>query len=166
MISAVGTFIVSGFAGVWAWYGASALDGPPWLAPIAVLPSILIALLAVVRPRIAPQAASSTQRPFLIVVALEGIAIFVLVNLATNLGRPDLVMPAIGLVVGLHFLPLAKIFRFPAYRLTGLALSALAIGSALIAGAERAVLLGLGAAAILWLTLLFGALAKPSAATA
>jgi len=111
-------------------------------------------------------ATPSARRSFFVVVALEGLGVFVAVNLAANLHHPALTMPAIGLVVGLHFLPLAKIFRAPSYRLTGLALCGLAIGSAFIDGDARAVTLGLGAAAILWATMLVRTLGKPTLAAA
>jgi hypothetical protein len=162
----IAQFIVCGFAALWAWYGVSSLHGPAWLAPLALAPSVLIPALALSRPRADGEDWKQAQRPFYIVVALEGIAIFALVNLAANLHRPDLIMPAIALVVGLHFLPLARIFRFPAYALTGLALCALAIGSAFIVGAERAIVLGLGAAVTLWLTTAFATLGKPAPAHA
>ncbi len=37
----------------------------------------------------------------------EGIALFLVNQLAVGLGRPDLVLPAMALVVGLHFVPIA-----------------------------------------------------------
>jgi hypothetical protein len=48
---------------------------------------------------------------FGIIFGAEGLFIFLAVNLVINLGHPELVIPAIALVVGLHFYPMAKIFR-------------------------------------------------------
>jgi hypothetical protein len=48
---------------------------------------------------------------FGIILAGEGIGIFVAVNVVTNLHHRELIVPAIALVVGLHFLPLAKLFK-------------------------------------------------------
>ena len=48
---------------------------------------------------------------FGIIFGAEGLAIFVGINIVTNLGYPDLVIPTLALVVGLHFFPLAKIFK-------------------------------------------------------
>ena len=48
---------------------------------------------------------------FGIIFGAEGLLIFIAVNIVTNLGYPELVIPAIALVVGLHFYPLAKVFK-------------------------------------------------------
>ena len=48
---------------------------------------------------------------FGIIFGAEGLGIFVGVNIVINLGYPDLVIPTIALVVGLHFFPLAKVFK-------------------------------------------------------
>ncbi len=37
----------------------------------------------------------------------EGVALFLVNQLAMGLGRPDLILPAMALVVGLHFVPIA-----------------------------------------------------------
>jgi hypothetical protein len=48
---------------------------------------------------------------FGIILGAEGLGIFVGINIVINLGYPDLVIPTIALVVGLHFFPLAKVFK-------------------------------------------------------
>lgn len=48
---------------------------------------------------------------FGIILAAEGIGIFVAVNVVINLHHRELIVPAIALVVGLHFIPLAKVFK-------------------------------------------------------
>ncbi|RZM28052.1 MAG: hypothetical protein EOO88_10495 [Pedobacter sp.] len=48
---------------------------------------------------------------FAIILAGEGIGIFLAVNIVTMINRPELKIPAMALVVGLHFIPLAKVFR-------------------------------------------------------
>jgi len=48
---------------------------------------------------------------FGIIFGAEGFLIFIAVNLVINLGHPELTIPAIALVVGLHFYPMAKIFK-------------------------------------------------------
>ncbi|WP_380175778.1 hypothetical protein ACFEMC_09545 [Kineococcus sp. DHX-1] len=45
------------------------------------------------------------------VFTLEAVLIVVAANVLSAVGRPDLVLPAIALVVGLHFYPMARIFR-------------------------------------------------------
>jgi hypothetical protein len=46
-----------------------------------------------------------------IIFGLEGALIPVAVFICFQLGRPELVVPAIALVVGLHFYPMARIFK-------------------------------------------------------
>jgi hypothetical protein len=51
------------------------------------------------------------KRAYGIIFGLEGALIPVAVFICIQLGRPELVLPAIALVVGLHFYPMARIFR-------------------------------------------------------
>ncbi len=48
---------------------------------------------------------------FGIIFGAEGLGIFVAINIVVNLGHADLTIPVIALVVGLHFYPMAKIFK-------------------------------------------------------
>jgi hypothetical protein len=50
------------------------------------------------------------DKRFYVVLALEGIAIFVGINIIINMGKDSLIISYIALIVGLHFIPLAKIF--------------------------------------------------------
>ena len=52
-----------------------------------------------------------TGKWFGIIFGAEGLGIFIAVNLVINLGYADLTIAVIALVVGLHFYPMAKIFR-------------------------------------------------------
>ena len=52
-----------------------------------------------------------TGKWFGIIFGAEGLGIFIAINVVTNLGHSDLVIPTIALVVGLHFYPLAKVFK-------------------------------------------------------
>jgi hypothetical protein len=48
---------------------------------------------------------------FGIIFAAEGLGIFIAINVVINLGHAELTIPVIALVVGLHFYPLAKVFK-------------------------------------------------------
>jgi hypothetical protein len=48
---------------------------------------------------------------FGIICAAEGVGIFIAINIVINLHHPELQVPAMALVVGLHFFPLAKVFK-------------------------------------------------------
>jgi hypothetical protein len=48
---------------------------------------------------------------FGIVFGAEGLGIFIGINIVVNLGYPELTIPVIALIVGLHFYPMGKIFK-------------------------------------------------------
>lgn len=81
----------------------------------------------------------------------EGIGLFLASNIVINLHRPDLLLPSMALVVGLHFLPIAFAAGFrPFYVLRAALIIAATIGFVLGAptGGEVA---GLMAAGAIWL---------------
>ncbi len=110
-----------------------------------------------------PEAASrgkSISQWFAIVVTVETIAIVLASVLLGRADRGEFIPLAIGLIVGVHFLPLAYIFHVRVYYFTGLLMSLLAL-AALIALFLRitlggpyawAMVVGFGNALILWST--------------
>jgi hypothetical protein len=81
----------------------------------------------------------------------EGLGLFIAANLVTNIHRPDLLMPAMALVVGLHFLPIAYVARFiPFYALGAALIISSIIGFSIEAPAGGA-LAGFMAAGGLWI---------------
>jgi hypothetical protein len=67
-----------------------------------------------------PESVKRNARKWFLTVAAEVAAIVVVVNLANWVQRPDLLISWIAMVVGVHFLPLAKIFRAPALGVIGI----------------------------------------------
>ena len=51
------------------------------------------------------------RRLFAIICTAEGVGIAIAINIVINLHHPELQVPAMALVVGLHFFPLAKLFK-------------------------------------------------------
>lgn len=85
--------------------------------------------------------------------AVEGVAIFAAVTVLVNLGRRDLIAPAVAIIVGVHFLPLARWFPAPIYYLTAALLVAVGMAGAGVQNLPARVLtVGIGAAAVLWLS--------------
>jgi hypothetical protein len=80
----------------------------------------------------------------------EGIGIFLASNVVTNLHRPDLLLPAIALVVGLHFLPIAYAASFRPFYALGAFLLASAVIGVLVAAPAGGELAGIAAALGLW----------------
>ncbi|MCJ2188642.1 hypothetical protein [Novosphingobium beihaiensis] len=81
----------------------------------------------------------------------EGIGLFLVSNIVINLHRPDLLLPSMALVVGLHFLPIAFAARFRPFYVLGGALIAAAFAGFIAGAPAGGELAGLMAAAALWL---------------
>lgn len=84
----------------------------------------------------------------------EGVGIFVAVNLVRNLHRPDLLLPAMALVVGLHFLPIARATLFRPFYWLGGALILAAVAGLLAPTSLGGTVAGLAAAGALWIAAL------------
>lgn len=80
----------------------------------------------------------------------EGIGIFVAANVVANLHRPDLLLPAIALVVGLHFLPIARAASFRPFYGLGIALLLCAVVGFLVAAPVGGEIAGIASALSLW----------------
>ena len=85
--------------------------------------------------------------------AVEGVLIFLAVNVLVNIKRPDLIAPVGAIIVGLHFLPLARWLPARLYYATAALLTLCGVAGFFVADAKaRIVLVSLGAASVLWLT--------------
>src|SRR5437763_1266969 len=80
----------------------------------------------------------------------EGIGIFLAVNVVANLHRPDLLLPAIALVVGLHFLPIAHASSFRPFYVLGAFLLLSAVIGLVVAAPAGGAIAGIAAALSLW----------------
>jgi hypothetical protein len=95
-------------------------------------------------------------RGFRIVLMLEMGLVGAAVLLCLHFERPELIWPAIGVAVSLHFAPLGRLFDVSAYYATAAA-GTLVSMTALVAplGASRLVWLGAGMSAIMWISALY-----------
>jgi hypothetical protein len=157
-MSSTGAIIMGVFAAVWwlvgvrwAGYGSPLIYG----IPLAVTALIILAALRS-RDRFgqaSPEEHARRDRLVIIASAVEGLAIFVAINVLGNVGEIDYAAPVVAIIVGLHFLPLAQ--RLPArlYYGTGALLVALGVcGFVIRHPAPRLIIVSVGAACILWLT--------------
>ncbi|QBD83262.1 hypothetical protein EPA93_47790 [Ktedonosporobacter rubrisoli] len=167
---ASGILIMTLFGAGWA---STADYGPILYVSIAIISLVLIisGVYMLVQARRLPKHTSieaqkqgrSVAKRFYLVFALEVIAIFIAARSLSMFNHSELIIPVIGLVVGLHFLPLAKLFGIRLYYLSGLLLSLLAILTILaqLVGVTPGTvgtwssIDGLGNAIILWLTSLY-----------
>lgn len=61
--------------------------------------------------KVVSEADKRRDKWYMFVFIAEGLGIFIGINIVINLGYPDLIIPVIALAVGLHFFPLARIFK-------------------------------------------------------
>lgn len=150
-----GVWILSVFAAIWGIAGVWGLHAPAWAMAIPVgFSTLLIAVGArggapVGRPELDRRRAG---RAVGIWSAAEGVAILAAVNALRLTGHPDLAAPAIAAIVGLHFFPLAGPLGVRIYHATGAALLGIAAVGVAMAPDVRIAGVGLGSAAVLWLT--------------
>jgi len=121
---ATGLVMMAVFTLIWAgiaYHGLAASDY--WIA-LAIFPvfSVLFIVNAIRLYKIAPYYPKLTSEAdlaegkrmgkwFGIIFGAEGLGIFIGINIVVNLGHPELAIPVLALVVGLHFYPLAKVFK-------------------------------------------------------
>ncbi|MEV7106872.1 hypothetical protein [Streptomyces atroolivaceus] len=157
-----GTVVLSVFALVWAFAGASGLtsSGAALTVEIIAVPVTAAAVCLAYRKGAAPSPRMVTPpanwaRSVGIVNVAELAAIFAVIAASNASGRPGFIPPAVALVVGLHFVPLARLYDQWQHKGTAALLSASAVlGFALLAaglpdGSVRAVV-GLASAVTLW----------------
>lgn len=81
----------------------------------------------------------------------EGVGLFLVANIVMNLHRPDLLLPSMALVVGLHFLPIAFAGGFRPFYGLGTVLIVAAIMGFVIEAPTGGEVAGFMAAGALWL---------------
>ena len=121
---ASGLLMMAAFTLIWAGIAYGGLYGTSYALILIVFP--LLAITFVVKGiglfRLAkhfPKVESDEDKAegkkmgmwFGIIFGAEGLLIFVAVNIVINIGHPELAIPVIALVVGLHFFPMAKVFK-------------------------------------------------------
>ena len=145
-LSAAGTW--------WSWLPVACLPIPSAIAHTALVMVALALFAAAVRAVSAYRGpiAPANRRLMMMSIAVEVPAIMMGTNLVENLGRPDLAMPVVGLVVGVHFLPMARALSYPPYRVLGLAITAFSLVSMALPGLTGLIILGAGTGASLLLT--------------
>lgn len=163
---AIGALVMTGFGAIWMISGANALSLLTWemWLIIAVLTGLLCLvalqqLQAARRMPTAPANASQSQfiqtrrRRFGIVLGFEWVPIFLAAFILGRMGHPELILPVIAVIVGLHFIPLAMLFDFPLYYWTAGAFVLVAVASFAIGHpALRQAITCLGCGLSLWLT--------------
>ncbi|MFF3258900.1 hypothetical protein ACFYWO_06945 [Streptomyces sp. NPDC002932] len=159
-----GTLVLSLFAVVWAFAGASGLasSGAALAVEIIAVPLTAVAIALAYRKGAAPSPRmvnlpENWARAVGIVNVVEVAAIFAVIAASNASGHPEFIPAAIALVVGLHFFPLARFYDQWQYRGTAVLLGIVAVaGFALVAaglsGESVRAVVGLGSAVVLWVS--------------
>jgi len=100
-----------------------------------------------------PERYATMRKQFLWIVIAEVVVCAAVACVCGSLKRGDLIPVWIAAVVGLHLLPLARVFRAPAYYVTGSAIAIwCALSWALFRGDKMDISVGIGTGTIFWLT--------------
>jgi hypothetical protein len=163
---AIGALVMTAFGAIWMISSANAVSLLTWkMCPIVALPTGLLCLVAWQQLQAARRMPTATatapqsqsiqirRRRFGIVLAFEWVPIFLAAFILGRAGHPELILAAIAVIVGLHFIPLAMLFDFPLYYWTGGAFVLVAVASFAIGHpALRQAITCLGCGLSLWLT--------------
>jgi hypothetical protein len=151
-----GVAVACGFATVWGYHGLSSSPGAGSWAYLPIIPSALIIGRTYMRPGEASSVEwDKVKKRYFTIVGIELLAMIVVTNIVTALRHPELIWPAIAVIVGLHFIPLARLFGSRAYYGTAAVLTALRLLAPVLLASRGQLILGMGAALTLWATALF-----------
>ena len=108
-------------------------------------------------------AKKKVSRLFSIINAGQWVVILIVGNVLANVGLSAWVIPAAMFIIGLHFLPLARLYSNPRHYVTGGALMLLAVAyPVLVPGGPSNPIGCLGAGLVLWASALWALTANPS----
>jgi hypothetical protein len=127
--SARGGLICALFGSAWMYWAVvfSGHPTPIWFSAVS-LPAITLTIWAILRIlafRDLISSASDLQhwKSFRKFLGIDSVIEWVLVGIGTfllsRIGRYDLIPQLFGLIIGLHFLPIAKVFQLPRYYWVG-----------------------------------------------
>jgi len=161
--AATGALFMAGFGSVWFFLALAALTQRfywwyllPAIAP-ALLVWVSIRRLRNPSPQVSTEqllVAKKIRLQFGIVNAIQWTAVGILVAILSGRGRQDLIVPAIVVVVALHFIPLAVIFHAPTHYLTCILLLGWVVacyGLRFASAHVRSAGIAIGTGAILWI---------------
>ena len=121
---ATGLCMMAFFTLLWAGIAFGGLKATNWWFLLIIFPALSIVFvinavklfgIAKYYPKLTSEADLAEEKRmgkwFGIIFGAEGLGIFIGINVVINLGYPQLTIPVLALVVGLHFFPLAKVFK-------------------------------------------------------
>lgn len=146
---------MAGFAAAW-WVMGLGLQAPVGQLVVGPVVSVAMILFARWRLRNVPPASSAraarSRRIIGWALGGEGAAIAVVSHLMVKAGLIAFIVPAVAIIVGLHFLPLAKLFQVKIYHVAGALITLAGLAGLAVDAPHRALITGLASAVLLWLT--------------
>jgi hypothetical protein len=146
---------MAGFAAAW-WVMGLGLQAPVGQLAVGPVVSVAMILFARWRLRNVPPASSAraarSRRIIGWALGGEGVAIAVVSHLMVKAGLIAFIVPAVAIIVGLHFLPLAKLFQVKIYYVAGALITLAGLAGLAVDAPHRALVTGLASAILLWLT--------------
>lgn len=164
---ATGAIIMGFFGGLWLFWALASMNARTPLVIAATLvfaasvgiPAAGLLRNGVLASKLAPPLTPEQEREqsrmgriFGFIFAAEGLLIFLAVNLLNHFGLSQYAISAIAAIVGLHFLPLARLFRYPLYYAAGTAMMTAALVSLAIPESIRISAVASAMSLIVWLT--------------
>jgi hypothetical protein len=157
-MTATGAMIMSVFAAIW-WIVGARFSGygslPMYAIPIVATAAVLTLAM---RNRSAPAGITPEEerrrgRVVGYASAAEGVAILIAFQVLGMLGKIGWGAPVVAIIVGLHFLPLARwLPARPYYITSGVLVVVGGAGFGVADSARRLLIVSAGAATVLWLT--------------
>jgi len=128
-VRATGVLFFAAFGSLWLCNGLSAMHRLNFVTGAAIA-TIFVALVVpaltliksaakATRVEIRLPESQETRRVFVRVNRVQWITIIAAVVLFNVLQKQEFLVPVITFIVGLHLFPLARIFEYPAYKVTG-----------------------------------------------
>ena len=143
-------WVLTIFGAIWGGIGLARFGWPVMAVPVVISVMLIAWASRIAAPVRAAADASRIGRLIGIWTMVEGIAIFATFALTPVLGIPDAAVPILAIVVGLHFLPIARGIPTPVYYATGSAMIATGAIALLLPAADRHAATGIPCAIILW----------------
>ncbi|PTQ64045.1 hypothetical protein C8J45_104291 [Sphingomonas sp. PP-CE-3G-477] len=145
-------WVLNIFAAIWGTIGFTGFGWPAMAVPIVISTALIVWASRVPSPVRTAAEAKRIGRLIGAWTAVQGVAIFATFALCPRFGIPDAAVPILAIIVGLHFLPLARGIPMPVYYATGSAMIAAGAIALLLPAADRYFATGIPCAIILWVS--------------
>ena len=156
-----GAMITTVFAFIWWLAGAGPIPNPfgAGIIIIGAVFALLVWYLARQRLTRAAGQRRDADRPGLgywLVVAAEVILIVAAIVIANAIDRPHLIPGAVAVLVGLHFIPLGRMFHRPSYQVVALGMAVIGLATivlillGILTWDWWLVIPGIGSALVIW----------------